>query len=83
MEEHPQFIGWTYWAAGPLWGDYFLSVEPGVGPGANSTWPIVLEPHVKTYAPMQRCGVSEARVDGSVDGLLRVLEGCLGLKLPG
>ncbi|KAF2193310.1 glycoside hydrolase family 5 protein [Zopfia rhizophila CBS 207.26] len=31
MEEHPQFIGWTYWAAGPLWGDYFLSVEPGVG----------------------------------------------------
>ncbi|KAF2799838.1 glycoside hydrolase family 5 protein, partial [Melanomma pulvis-pyrius CBS 109.77] len=20
MEEHAQFIGWTYWAAGPLWG---------------------------------------------------------------
>ncbi|KAF2713346.1 glycoside hydrolase family 5 protein [Pleomassaria siparia CBS 279.74] len=35
MEEHGQFIGWTYWAAGPLWGDYFLSVEPGVGPEAN------------------------------------------------
>jgi len=82
MEEHPQFIGWTYWAAGPLWGDYFLSVEPGVGPEANSTWPRVLRPHVQTYQPMQKCGVSSARA-GSVDSLLRVLEGCLGLKIPG
>ena len=22
------FLGWTYWAAGPWWGDYFLSIEP-------------------------------------------------------
>lgn len=37
LEEHTQWIGWTYWAAGPLWGDYFLSVEPGVGRASNST----------------------------------------------
>lgn len=83
MEQNPQFIGWTYWAAGPLWGDYFLSVEPGIGPQANSTWPQVLEPHIKTYAPMQRCGVSSSRMDGLVDGVVKVLEGCLGLRLPG
>jgi endoglucanase len=22
------FLGWTYWAAGPWWGDYLLSVQP-------------------------------------------------------
>ena len=22
------FVGWTYWAAGPWWGDYPLSVQP-------------------------------------------------------
>jgi endoglucanase len=83
MEQNPQFIGWTYWAAGPLWGDYFLSVEPGIGPESNSTWPQVLEPHVKTYQPIMRCGVSTSRNAGFVDGVEKVLEGCLGLKLPG
>lgn len=83
MERNPQFIGWTYWAAGPLWGDYFLSVEPGEGPQANTTWPMVLEPHVKAYSPMQRCGISSSNMNGFVDGVLKVVEGCLGLKLPG
>jgi endoglucanase len=23
--------GWTYWAAGPLWGNYMFSIEPGAG----------------------------------------------------
>ncbi len=23
-----QYIGWAYWAAGPWWGDYFMSLEP-------------------------------------------------------
>jgi endoglucanase len=22
------YLGWTYWAAGPWWGDYFMSIEP-------------------------------------------------------
>jgi endoglucanase len=22
------YLGWTWWAAGPWWGDYFLSIEP-------------------------------------------------------
>jgi len=81
MEENKSFIGWTYWSAGPLWGDYFLSIEPGIGVGSNSTWPLVLEPHVRSYAPMGRCGVSSssARGRGRVEGL----EGCLGLRLPG
>lgn len=83
MEQNPQFIGWTYWSAGPLWGDYFLSVEPGVGPQSNSTWPDVLEPHVRSYGTLPRCGVSSSRMNGLVDGVLKVLDGCLGLKLPG
>jgi endoglucanase len=82
MEQNPNFIGWTYWSAGPLWGDYFLSVEPGIGVGSNSTWPLVLEPHVKTYTPMQRCGVSSSKMGGVVDGVIKALEGCLGLRLP-
>ena len=24
------WLGWTYWAAGPRWGDYIFSIEPGV-----------------------------------------------------
>ncbi|KAF1952331.1 glycoside hydrolase [Byssothecium circinans] len=83
MESNREFIGWTYWAAGPLWGDYFLSVEPGVGVQSNSTWPRVLEPHVKSYGPMQRCGVSSSQRGGVLEGVERVLEGCLGLRLPG
>ena len=83
LEDHPQFIGWTYWAAGPLWGDYFLSVEPGVGPESNSTWPQVLMPHIKSYAPMQKCGVSTNGVGGLAVDVERELEGCLGLKLLG
>jgi len=81
LEQNEQWIGWTYWSAGPLWGDYFLSIEPGEGVQSNSTWPIVLQPHVESYAPMQRCGVSSATVGGFVDGVVRALEGCLGLKL--
>jgi endoglucanase len=82
LEDSGVFIGWTYWSAGPLWGEYFLSIEPGEGPQANSTWPEVLEPHIKSYQPMVKCGVSTNGVNG-VDGAMRGLEGCLGVKLPG
>ena len=81
LEDSGVFIGWTYWSAGPLWGDYFLSVEPDEGPQANSTWPEVLEPHVQTYQPMMKCGVSTSG-KGGVDMDMRGLEGCLGVKLP-
>ncbi|KAF2004621.1 glycoside hydrolase family 5 protein [Amniculicola lignicola CBS 123094] len=82
LEDNEVWVGWTYWAAGPLWGDYFLSVEPGVGVQANSTWPQVLEPHVEGYQPMQRCGVSGSRREKEgVEGLIKALEGCLGLKM--
>lgn len=81
LEDSGVFIGWTYWSAGPLWGEYFLSIEPGEGPQANSTWPQVLEPHIKSYQPMVKCGVSTNGADG-VDGNMRGLEGCLGMRLP-
>ncbi|PVI01862.1 glycoside hydrolase family 5 protein [Periconia macrospinosa] len=80
LEENAEFVGWTYWAAGPLWGDYFLSIEPGEGAQSNTTWPMVLEPHIKSYGPMVRCGVSGSRAP---TGGVRGLEGCLGVKLPG
>lgn len=31
IESYPEYIGWTYWAAGPWWGDYMYSVEPAGG----------------------------------------------------
>ncbi|KAJ4364405.1 hypothetical protein N0V83_008999 [Neocucurbitaria cava] len=82
LEQNKEFIGWTYWSAGPLWGDYFLSVEPGKGKQSNSTWPLVLEPHVRQYQPMMKCGVSTNSREG-IEGVVRSVEGCLGLRLPG
>lgn len=81
LETSGVFIGWTYWSAGPLWGDYFLSIEPGMGVQANSTWPKVLEPHVTSYQPMVKCGVSTNKL--GAEGAIRGVEGCLGMKLPG
>ncbi|KAH8725606.1 glycoside hydrolase superfamily [Phaeosphaeriaceae sp. PMI808] len=81
LEKSKHFIGWTYWSAGPLWGDYFLSVEPDEGPQANSTWPKVLEPHVASYQPMVKCGISTS-ARGRIDESLRAQDGCLGMKLP-
>lgn len=82
LEDSGVFVGWTYWSAGPLWGDYFLSIEPDEGPQANSTWPEVLEPHVQRYQPMMKCGVSTSGRKG-VDADRRGMEGCLGVRLPG
>jgi endoglucanase len=82
LEESGVFIGWTYWSAGPLWGEYFLSIEPLEGPQANSTWPEVLEPRVAGYQPMMKCGVSTNGKKGE-EGGVRGMEGCLGLRLPG
>lgn len=76
LEDSDVFIGWTYWSAGPLWGDYFLSVEPGEGPQAKSTWPEVLEPHIKGYQPMVKCGLSSNGNKGNDRN--RGMEGCLG-----
>jgi endoglucanase len=30
-ENEDVYVGWTYWAAGPMWGDYFASIEPRRG----------------------------------------------------
>lgn len=62
LERHPSWIGWTYWAAGPIWwnndGQNTPSAEPFNGEGFKTTWPIVLEPHVWKYQPIKRFGVS-------------------------
>ncbi|KAH7371084.1 glycoside hydrolase superfamily [Pyrenochaeta sp. MPI-SDFR-AT-0127] len=82
LETYPQFVGWTYWSAGSLWGDYFLSVEPDKGTQANSTWPKLLKPHVKSYQPMMRCGISINAGEDTVARKEKGKEGCLGLRLP-
>jgi endoglucanase len=82
LERSNVFVGWTYWSAGPLWGDYFMSVEPNEGPAAKSIWPEVLEPHVKTYQPMVKCGISTSG-RGGTDRIVRSTDGCLGMTLPG
>jgi endoglucanase len=82
LEDSGVFIGWTYWSAGPLWGDYFLSIEPDEGTQANSTWPEVLEPHIRRYQPMMKCGISTSG-RGGVDEEMRGLDGCLGMILTG
>lgn len=81
LEDSGVFVGWTYWSAGPLWGDYFLSIEPDEGVQAISTWPEVLEPHVKTYQPMMKCGLSTNGKSGMGEGG-KSQEGCLGVTLP-
>lgn len=40
------YLGWTWWAAGPWWGDYFSSVEPGDG-GADKPQMPVLVKHLR------------------------------------
>ncbi len=43
------YLGWSWWAAGPWWGNYFLSIEPGSG-GAQQMMPI-LERHLRFSSP--------------------------------
>ncbi len=43
------YLGWAWWAAGPWWGNYFLSIEPN---GGDATMLPVLERHLTfTSAP--------------------------------
>jgi endoglucanase len=35
------WLGWTYWAAGPWWGNYFMSLEPRSGADAPQMAPLV------------------------------------------
>lgn len=40
------WAGWLWWAAGPWWGDYFLSIEPGPG-GADKPALGLLAPYLQ------------------------------------
>jgi endoglucanase len=40
------WAGWLWWAGGPLWGDYFMSLEPGAD-GRDKPQMRWLEPHLK------------------------------------
>jgi endoglucanase len=41
------YLGWSWWAAGPWWGDYFLSIEPANG--QDKPMMSVLEQHLKFH----------------------------------
>jgi len=41
--------GWAWWAAGPWWGDYMFSIEPG-SDGRDKPQMAVLEPHLNPLA---------------------------------
>ncbi|KAK9241609.1 glycoside hydrolase superfamily [Lipomyces tetrasporus] len=45
LNENDVWIGWSYWEAGPQWGDYFQSIEPYQGPEFTTTW-LCLKPHL-------------------------------------
>ncbi len=39
LESNKQWIGWTWWAAGPWWGNYFMSIEkPANGDAPQMSW---------------------------------------------
>ncbi|KAG9004813.1 hypothetical protein FRB94_002062 [Tulasnella sp. JGI-2019a] len=40
------WLGALWWAAGPWWGDYFMSIEPPSGPAALTVLPQALEPYL-------------------------------------
>lgn len=44
MQQSGVWIGALWWAAGPWWGDYFLSIEPPSGPAVAQILPEALEP---------------------------------------
>jgi endoglucanase len=49
LDAHPDvWLGWTYWAAGPWWGDYMFSVQPR--DGADAPQMAVLRRHLPTPA---------------------------------
>jgi endoglucanase len=35
MQDTQAWLGWTYWSAGPWWGNYPFSIQPGNGPAAR------------------------------------------------
>jgi len=43
------YLGWTYWAAGPWWGDYFTSLDPSGG--ADKPQMATLAPHLGVQTP--------------------------------
>ena len=43
------YLGWSWWAAGPWWGDYFLSIEPKNG--QDRPMLSVLEAHLRFSTP--------------------------------
>jgi len=44
MQQSGVWLGMTWWAAGPWWGDYFTSIEPPSGPAVTGILPQALKP---------------------------------------
>ena len=59
------YLGWTWWSAGPWWGDYFLSIEPHAG--VDAPMMTELEKHL-AFPPsssVKPLGATPLRPDGS------------------
>jgi len=41
------YVGWTWWAAGPLWGTYMFSLEPGTSAPIDKPQMAILQPFIK------------------------------------
>lgn len=41
LKSSEAWLGATWWAAGPWWGDKFLSIEPGQGPAYDAIVPVL------------------------------------------
>ncbi len=56
------WLGWTYWAAGPWWGDYFTSIEPENN-GTDKPQMNALEPYLANINIVSSCLAGLGRVD--------------------
>lgn len=60
------WAGWLWWAGGPLWGDYFMSLEPGAD-GRDKPQMRWLEPYLNHTGPTAFCTQLSSDPDG--DGI--------------
>ena len=83
---HDVWLGWTWWSAGPWWGNYMFSLEPtNLGQPNQADRPAlaVLQQHLASQSPML---AGDYNHDGAVDAadyvVWRDTDGQSGMDLP-
>jgi len=66
------WVGWTWWAAGPLWGDYIFTLEPSNG--TDRPMMAVLAPHIVADSGAGT-GSGSGSDSGTVPGAIRSGDG--------